>query len=112
MSTIGHLSESTNAKNFLDSDFSQFTDRVRAAARNNTLRVEPFLRHADRANRIVRGLEVIFSIASANMRREDVFVLDGNQADVEPPLSGSSVEALLSLGAAGVDPVIPDTASH
>lgn len=98
MSTVDLPSDASESGNFLDDDFSQFTRRVRDAARDNTLQVEPFLRHADSANRIVRGLEVIFRIARANMVREDTYVPEVNDDRLEPPLPRSSVEALLGLG--------------
>lgn len=99
MSTVDLPSGASEARNFLDEDFSQFSSRVRDAARTNRLKVEPFLRHADSANRIVRGLEVIFRIAGANLVREDAFAFDNDLANVEPPLSRASVASLLGLGA-------------
>ncbi|VWC29738.1 hypothetical protein BLA23254_06275 [Burkholderia lata] len=90
-----------SGENFLDSRFPVFSERVSAAAADDSVvRAGPLLSRLERTYAVVCGLEQIFAIARANMVQESSYRSAGEGCDVEPPLKPTTVEALLAMGAA------------
>ncbi|CAJ3304187.1 Uncharacterised protein [Burkholderia pseudomallei] len=98
-----------SCENFLDSRFPIFSARVSEAAKDGTLtNAGPLLNNLERTFVMVRGLEQIFAIARGNMVQEHIYRNSEGDGSVEPPLSPTSVEALLAMGAAVSQSLVKD----
>ncbi|ANW49865.1 hypothetical protein [Burkholderia pseudomallei] len=98
-----------SGRNFLDFRFPVFSERVSEAAADGTLaKSGPLLNSLERTFVIVRGLEQIFTIARGNIVQEHIYRSSEGDGSVEPPLSSTSVEALLAMGAAVSQSLVKD----